>query len=157
MSSAQHAAGLLDCELVNGVPVDWLGRGTSHVDCQKDERVPLVEGRDLGHGVHGGVYETESNRIRLAWKRKYVQRRIGQRECREIGIFKRLVHTHVIRLIGTYTKGPMLGLLLWPVASCNLATLLEDADWLRKRTPDVHPQFHDDWMLDYHLQHDHDR
>ena len=58
----------LPCELVNGAPVDWSGRGTSHVDYEKEERVPLVEGRFLGHGVHGGVYETEiaSNGIRLA-------------------------------------------------------------------------------------------
>ena len=36
--------------------------------------------------------------------------------------------------MGTYTHGPFLGLLLWPVATCDLATLLEDVDWLVMRT-----------------------
>ena len=149
----------LPCELVNGAPVDWSGRGTSHVDYEKDERVPLVEGRFLGHGVHGGVYETEiaSNGIRLAWKRKYVRRKIRQSERREIEIIKRLSHPHIIRLIGTYTRGPVLGLLLWPVATCDLATLLEDADWLRKRTTDRNWEASDALVSVYSEGHDHDR
>ncbi|CAN9189619.1 kinase-like protein [Alternaria alternata] len=149
----------LPCELVNGAPVDWSGRGTSHVDYEKDERVPLVEGRFLGHGVHGEVYETEiaSNGIRLAWKRKYVRRKIRQSERREIEIIKRLSHPHIIRLIGTYTRGPVLGLLLWPVATCDLATLLEDADWLRKRTTDRNWEASDALVSVYSEGHDHDR
>ncbi|CAN9137738.1 unnamed protein product [Alternaria alternata] len=151
--------GTLPCELVNGAPVDWSGRGTSHVDYEKDERVPLVEGRFLGHGVHGGVYETEiaSNGIRLAWKRKYVRRKIRQSERREIEIVKRLSHPHITRLIGTYTRGPVLGLLLWPVATCDLATLLEDADWLRKRTTDRNWEASDALVSVYSEGHDHDR
>lgn len=149
----------LPCELVNGAPVDWSGRGTSHVDYEKDERVPLVEGRFLGHGVHGGVYETEiaSNGIRLAWKRKYVRRKIRQSERREIEIIKRLSHPHIIRLIGTYTRGPVLGLLLWPVATCDLATLLEDADWLRKCTADGYREDSDTLVSFYSECHDYDR
>jgi serine/threonine protein kinase len=82
--------------------------------------------------MHGGVYETTCSGIALAWKRKYCSRRVGHRERREIEIIKRLQHLHVIRLVGTYTHGPFLGLLLWPVATCDLANLLEDIDWLQK-------------------------
>ncbi|KAF2818541.1 kinase-like protein [Ophiobolus disseminans] len=119
-------------ELVDGVPLDWSGRGTSHVDYIKSDTLPLIQGQFLGHGMHGGVYETTCNGIALAWKRKYCARRVGQRERREIEIIKRLQHPHVIRLVGTYTHGPFLGLLLWPVATCDLANLLEDVDWLQK-------------------------
>ena len=120
------------CEYIDGAPLDWSGRGTSHVDYHKSEVLPLTEGAFLGHGMNGGVYETTCNGIRLAWKRKYCRRKIGEREMREIEIIKKLSHRHIIRLVGTYTQGPFLGLLLWPIATCDLATLIEDVDWLQK-------------------------
>jgi serine/threonine protein kinase len=124
------------CELIDGVALDWSGRGTSHVDYRKSEALPLTQGRFLGYGMHGGVYETSCNGIALAWKRKYCSRRVGHRERREIEIIKRLQHRHVIRLVGTYTHGPFLGLLLWPVATCDLANLIEDIDWLHQPSQD---------------------
>jgi serine/threonine protein kinase len=120
------------CETVNGVPLDWSGRGSSHVEYSKTEALPLTQGRFLGYGMHGGVYETTCNGVALAWKRKYCSRRVGHRERREIEIIKRLQHSHIIRLVGTYTHGPFLGLLLWPVARCDLANLLDDVDWLQR-------------------------
>lgn len=123
---------LAPCELIDGVPLDWSGRGTSHVEYSKSEPLPLVQGRFLGYGMHGGVYETTCNGVALAWKRKYCTRRVGHRERREIEIIKRLEHRHIVRLVGTYTHGPFLGLLLWPVAICDLANLIEDVDWLQK-------------------------
>ena len=137
------------CEHINGVPLDWSGRGTSHVDYDKSEVLPLIQGRFLGHGMHGGVYETNCNNVRLAWKRKYCRRKIGERERREIEIIKKLSHRHVIRLVGTYTHGSFLGLLLWPVAVCDLATLIEDVDWLQKRVlveRGLPVELPEDWM-----------
>jgi serine/threonine protein kinase len=131
------------CELIDGVELDWSGRGTSHVDYSKSEALPLTQGRFLGYGMHGGVYETSCNGIAVAWKRKYCSRRVGHRERREIEIIKRLQHRHVIRLVGTYTHGPFLGLLLWPVAICDLANLIEDIDWLQRPS-----QNHDQMQLD---------
>lgn len=131
-SSSTTAVESSPCELVNGVPLDWSGRGTSHVEYSKSESLPLTQGRFLGYGMHGGVYETTCNGIALAWKRKYCSRRMGHRERKEIEIIKRIQHPHVIRLVGTYTHGPFLGLLLWPVATCDLANLLEDVDWLQR-------------------------
>jgi serine/threonine protein kinase len=95
--------------------------------------LPLTQGEFVGHGMHGGVYETSCNGVKLAWKRKYYRRKIGERERREIEVIKKLSHRHIIRLMGTYTHGPFLGLLLWPVATCDLASLLEDVDWLQKQ------------------------
>jgi serine/threonine protein kinase len=120
------------CEYIDGVSLDWSGHGTSHVDYNKSDVLPLTQGKFLGHGMHGGVYETSCNGVKLAWKRKYCRRKIGERERREIEVIKKLSHRHIIRLMGTYTHGPFLGLLLWPVATCDLASLLEDVDWLQK-------------------------
>ena len=52
------------------------------------------------------------------------------KERQEIEILKRLAHQHIIKLMGTYTHGPFLGLLLWPVTVCDLATFFEDVDSL---------------------------
>lgn len=112
-------------EVVN---FDWAGRGTSHVDFNSDETLPLLQGRFLGHGMNGGVYETVCQGLPLAWKRRYCRRQIDINERREIEILKKLSHSHIIKLLGTYTHGPFLGLLLWPVAACDLATFMEDVD-----------------------------
>jgi serine/threonine protein kinase len=64
----------------------------------------------------------------VAWKRKYCRTKITAQAQREIGIIKRLNHRHIIKLVGTYTHGPFLGLLLWPVMICDLATFLTDVD-----------------------------
>jgi len=131
-SGRSNTADQPPCEYIDGVRLDWSGHGTSHVDYDKSEVLPLTEGEFLGHGMNGGVYETTCNGIKIAWKRKYCRRKIGEREMREIEIIKKLSHPHIIRLVGTYTQGPLLGLLLWPIATCDLATLLEDVDWLHK-------------------------
>jgi len=104
---------------------DWSGRG-SHVDFTADETVPLVQGRFLGHGVNGGVWETHCKGVALAWKRKYCRRKIGNAERKEITILKKLSHNHIVKLVGTYTYRQFLGLLLWPVAVCDMATFFED-------------------------------
>ncbi|KAF2203151.1 kinase-like protein [Delitschia confertaspora ATCC 74209] len=107
---------------------DWSGRG-SHVDFYPDEVVPLKEERFLGHGVMGGVYETHCKGIAFAWKRRYCRHKIGAAERKEIEILKKLSHRHIIRLVGTYTHRSFLGLLLHPVAVCDLSTLLEDFEY----------------------------
>jgi hypothetical protein len=64
----------------------------------------------------------------VAWKQIYRRNGIKQKDRKEIEIIKKLRHHHIIELVGTYTYGPYLGLLLWPVAVCDLATFLEDAN-----------------------------
>ncbi|EON64865.1 serine/threonine protein kinase [Coniosporium apollinis CBS 100218] len=116
-------------EKVAALTADWCGRG-SHVDFQTDDTVPLSQGKFLGHGVNGGVYQTTCRGVALAWKRRYCRGAIGSRERNEIEVLKRLNHHHIIHLVGTYTHGPFLGLLLWPVAVCDLATFFEDYEYI---------------------------
>jgi hypothetical protein len=136
-------------EKTNSLWQDWSGLGSSHVDFARDEIVPLQEGRFLGYGTNGGVYETTCMGERLAWKRKYCRRKVGHVERKEIEILKKLSHRHIIKLVGTYTHLQFLGMLLWPVAVCDLATLLEDLSSLllpiRMRTSGQR-------MLDYKSQ-----
>ena len=109
---------------------DWANRGTSHVSFASHEELPLREGRNLGHGANGPVYETVIKGVSVAWKRKYCRKTIGPGELKEIEIIKKLRHSHIIRFAGSYTHGRYLGLLLYPVAQCDLATFLEDLDFV---------------------------
>jgi serine/threonine protein kinase len=117
--------------------LDWAGRGTSHVDFDPNDTLPLSQGRFLGHGVNGGVFETTVGGQKVAWKRLFCRRRIAEQELREIAILKKIDGRHIIKLVGTYTHGPFLGLLLSPVAVCDLGTFLEDVDSLLHRSEDV--------------------
>lgn len=112
---------------------DWSGRG-SHVDFGANEMVPLNEGRLLGYGLQGGVFEVHCKGIALAWKRRYCRYKIGPAERKEIEILKRLSHVHIIRLVGTYTHLQFLGLLLYPVAVCDMATYFEDVEVFHSQT-----------------------
>lgn len=117
--------------------LDWAGRGTSHVDFDPNDTLPLSQGRFLGHGVNGGVFETTVCGQKVAWKRQFCRRRIAEQELREIAILKKIDSRHIIKLVGTYTHGPFLGLLLSPVAVCDLGTFLEDVDSLLHRSEDA--------------------
>ncbi|KAF1841665.1 kinase-like protein [Cucurbitaria berberidis CBS 394.84] len=108
---------------------DWsqTSRG-SHVDFKDEETLPLEQGRFLGRGAVGDVHETTIQGWKLAHKRIHVRLKIGDKEKREIKILKRLSHVHMIQLIGTYTQQKVLGLLLFPVATCDLHTFFEDVE-----------------------------
>lgn len=109
----------------------WCDRGF-HVDFPRNESEPLQQGRFLGQGLNGPVYETRCKGVALAWKRKYRRSGFGPRERKEIDIMKKLSHTHIVQLAGSYTLGKFFGLLIWPVAVCDLATLLEDLNVVKK-------------------------
>ena len=51
--------------------------------------------------------------------------KLEKTERKEIEILKKLKHEHIVRIVGTYTHRQFLGLLLHPVAVCDLATLFE--------------------------------
>lgn len=106
---------------------DWSERGR-HVDYGPNETLPLNPVRWLGRGTNGDVHETLCNGVALAWKTIYCRHGIGLKERKEIEVLKRLSHEHVIKLVGTYTHRRFLGLLLWPVATCDLADLLEELE-----------------------------
>jgi serine/threonine protein kinase len=58
-----------------------------------------------------------------------IKRKVGGKEMWEFDILKRLPsHQHIIQLVGTYTHRQFLGLLLYPVAVCDLHTFFEDVE-----------------------------
>lgn len=67
--------------------------------------------------------------IPLAWKRIPCRQPISASQKGEIERIKRLDHHHIMRLVGTYTSKSFLGVLLWPVAVCDLGSLMEDLDY----------------------------
>ncbi|UPX13481.1 uncharacterized protein EKO05_0003988 [Ascochyta rabiei] len=109
--------------------LDWSmsGRG-SHADFGQREAFPLQEGHFLGKGSMGDVYTTVVHDYALAWKRVPLIRKMGQRYTKELAILKKLSHTHMIRLIGTYTYQQFLGLLLHLIAVCYLHTFFNDVE-----------------------------
>lgn len=111
---------------------DWADRGTPHVAFSRDEPLPFQEGDLLGHGVNGPVVKTVIKGVCVALKRIYCRQGIGRQHLQEIEIIRKLMHPHIIQLAGSYTRGPYLGLLIYPVARCDLATYLEDIDYLLK-------------------------
>lgn len=124
---------------------DWsnTGRGP-HVEFHSHEAVPLVQGtrvniqpwqtrsssvgRMLGRGSMGDVYETTIRGYNLAWKKITSKRQVNLGQRKEIDILKKVSHRHMVRLVGTYTSRMELGILLYPVALCDLHTFFEDIE-----------------------------
>jgi serine/threonine protein kinase len=107
---------------------DWSGRGTdSHVDYPSEDPLPLEFEETLGKGASGVVEKIVCHNISLAVKTKTV--RLGQpREWKEIDVLKKLSHRHIIKFVGTFNHKQVMGLVLWPVAVCDLATFFRDLD-----------------------------
>ena len=51
-----------------------------------------------------------------------------EKEKKEILILTKLVHVHITQLVGTYTHTKILGVLMYPVAVCDLHTFFEDVE-----------------------------
>jgi serine/threonine protein kinase len=80
----------------------------------------------------GDVHEVVVQGHKVAHKRVVIKRKLGGKEKKEIEILKRLSsHEHMIQLLGTYTHHQFLGILLYPVAVCDMHTFFEDVEaWL---------------------------
>jgi hypothetical protein len=76
----------------------------------------------------GDVFTTNIRGHDIAWKRMVFRRKIALQERKEIEILKKLSHIHMIQLVGTYTHRQHLGILLLPVAVCDLHTFFEDIE-----------------------------
>jgi serine/threonine protein kinase len=77
----------------------------------------------------GDVHEVIVQGHRLALKRMVIKRKLGDKDKKEIAILERLPsHQHIIQLMGTYTHRQFLGLLLYPVAVCDLHTFFDDVE-----------------------------
>jgi serine/threonine protein kinase len=106
---------------------DWEGSGFPR-EFGVDENLPLQEpGIELGMGRFGDVDLVRCGGFGLARKRIRVGPRLqeylrdGSHETR---IMHKLRHEHIVRFAGSYVQGNTLGILVWPVAACNLGQLL---------------------------------
>lgn len=105
-----------------------------HVRVKRGLPDPLVVGNRLGSGGVGEVYETRVGGVPVALKRIYTKS-LTEAIFAEVNIMRQMTkkrHHHIVQLIGSYEKRHInsfeLGLLIWPVATCDLAALLHDFD-----------------------------
>lgn len=108
--------------------------GTQHVEIERIDQLPIFLKRSfLSRGGFGTVEEVEFAGFILALKRTPIRRRGRSNvDMSEIKTLARLTErraTHVVSLVGSYliARRPMheLGLLIWPVAPCDLAMFLK--------------------------------
>jgi serine/threonine protein kinase len=87
---------------------------------------------DLGKGAHGYVDRVVSTVSHKEYARKLIPRgRTFQRDQkvlrdfeRELGTLKKLRHRHIVRLVGSYTDPRFVGIVMSPVAECDLKDFL---------------------------------
>jgi len=106
----------------------WSGKG-QHVEFERRETIPLVQGKSLGRGASADVDEVTCHGITLARKQIFCGRRMKIEDVkRELDILKKLSHKHVVTLVGSYVQSKTLGLLLYPAAVCDLGMYLDELD-----------------------------
>jgi serine/threonine protein kinase len=65
---------------------------------------------------------------------------VREKEKREVMILTKLVHAHIMQLIGTYTHKKVMGVLMYPVAVCDLHTFFEDIEAWTNIAPNNNPK-----------------
>jgi serine/threonine protein kinase len=108
--------------------LDWSGRG-QHVEyaAKEEKDIPLRAEKILGHSATALVESVMCRRIRLARKRIRCGRSLSKEDAiTEVEHLQRLQHSHVIRVVGTYTLKKDLAILLYPAAEWNLEEFMED-------------------------------
>ncbi|MCJ1316156.1 hypothetical protein MMC15_001476 [Xylographa vitiligo] len=79
----------------------------------------------LGRGAYGRVDKVICNGEQLA--RKTIDLESHAQKLREVLILKKLSHQHIVKIVGAYSQDNILGILLQPVASCNLKEVFWEA------------------------------
>ncbi|KAJ8116775.1 hypothetical protein OPT61_g1869 [Boeremia exigua] len=118
------ARGILTNEL------DWSGRG-EHVEyASRDEsKIPLRSEHILGHGFQAIVECVRCRRVRLARKTIFCSRSLQKTEAiSEVEHLQKLRHSHIVRVVGTYTIGKRLAILLYPAAQWNLTEFMAEVN-----------------------------
>ncbi|KAJ8106972.1 hypothetical protein OPT61_g9183 [Boeremia exigua] len=106
------------------VEQDWSGRG-QHAKFDVSERKlvdEILEFRDtLGMTGSSVVHKVKCKRILLARKTVFAKKRVTlEQAVDEMANLEQMHHAHIIRLIGSYTIGREVSILMYPVAACNL-------------------------------------
>jgi serine/threonine protein kinase len=122
---AQHFA------LTKGLDVEH--DSGQHCYFSNQSEIPFVRIGELGKGSYGSVDHVRSTISHKCYARKLLRRArtfgqdnevLRQFES-EMGILKRLrEHHHIVKLIGSYTDSRFVGLVMSPVADCNLKDFL---------------------------------
>ncbi|KAJ4987103.1 dual specificity mitogen-activated protein kinase kinase 1 [Stagonosporopsis vannaccii] len=107
-----------------------------HCNYDNEEQRPFEIQSYIGSGSFGQVRIIESRVSYKQYALKTIRRRIAfgtqSREIMtkfndEMRIMKRLNHRHVVRYVGSYTDRNDLGLVMSPVANCDLEAYLKEA------------------------------
>jgi Protein kinase domain len=123
--------------------MDVENSGGRHRHLPEDGDVHFRRIRKLGRGGFGEVDHVWSRLSHNEFARKRMPRgrtfnkdkaAIADFE-RELEILKRLSHHHLVKLIGSYTDPKYVGLIMLPVADCNLEQFLEASPFPATRIP----------------------
>ncbi|CAD6449131.1 882c752c-023d-4039-a408-affaa6f655f5 [Sclerotinia trifoliorum] len=114
----------------------WSGFGKHPQNWADHKKLHLSSENELGSGSYGLVQRVTYGAVTMA--RKHVVPRGGmtvEKLREEANAMEELAHKHILKLVGTYTwKRKNLYLLLYPAATCDLSTFLDDIDGIRSDT-----------------------
>lgn len=117
--------------------LDWSGRG-QHVeyDASDEGDIPLQVKKVLGYSATAIVESVQCRRILLARKTVRCNRRLTKETVvMELQHLQRLQHSHIVRVVGTYTIRKSLCILLYPAADQNLEELMDTLVELPAKNP----------------------
>jgi serine/threonine protein kinase len=117
----------------------WSGLGKHVTNFCDHKKLHVSQETELGSGSYGSVERITYQTVTMA--RKYVKPRRGikvETLRAEANSMERLVHRHILKLVGTYTlhQRNALYILLYPAAVCDLSRFLDDIDGIRLDTCD---------------------
>jgi len=100
-----------------------------HIEFEETEPMPYLVQRNIGTGGYGKVDQVEditTGKVYAMKSWKNVDQNAKARLLEEASVLKKLTNSkHVVRLINTYGRGKLLGLVMDPVATCDLNDLIE--------------------------------
>ena len=108
--------------------LNWSGRG-QHIeyDAEEESQMPLEPKKVLGYSATAVVESVQCRRIVLARKTVKCNKRFTKENVlAEVEHLQRLQHSHIVRLVGTYTLGKSLAILMYPAADTNLEDFMDD-------------------------------
>jgi ankyrin repeat protein len=106
-----------------------------HQHFSRREDVPFVKVAEIAKGAFGYVDRVISTLSYREYARKQIPRGrtfkknkvvLGDFE-RELATLKKLSHLHIVRLVGSYTDPKYVGILMLPIADCNLKEFLHQS------------------------------